>query len=68
MSTDPDQLRAQVAALLDDLPDIEEMAGDPAQVVDIDVDAVAVRLEEAHDLLVGALEAVEKGPNPGTVR
>lgn len=51
MSNDPDQIRAQVAELL----------GEPAEVSASDLDAVAARLEEAHDLLVRALESVEKG-------
>ncbi len=58
MSTDPDQIRAQISALLADLPD-------PAQegvvLADSDIDLIAARLEEAHDLLVRALESVEKG-------
>ena len=54
MSTEPEQIRAGIAALLADLPDLE--AGG---LEDTDIDAVAVRLEEAHDLLVRALESVE---------
>ena len=46
MSTEPDQLRAQVADLL----------GEPTEPTDADLDSVAARLEEAHDLLVRALE------------
>ncbi|KUI27344.1 hypothetical protein AU195_02115 [Mycobacterium sp. IS-1496] len=57
MSNDPDQLRIQVATLLADLPEPDH-AGDLA---DCDIDTVAARLEEAHDLLVQALAAVEKG-------
>ena len=57
MSTDPDQIRAQIAALLADLPDLD---ADPDS-ADVDIDSVAARLEEAHDLLVQALESVEKG-------
>lgn len=57
MSTDPDQLRTEVSALLADLPE-PDSAGDLG---DIDIDAIAARLEEAHDLLVQALAAVEKG-------
>jgi hypothetical protein len=56
MSTDPDQIRAQVAALLAELPD-PDAASDAAHV---DVEVVAARLEEAHDLLVLALESVER--------
>ena len=57
MSTEPDEIRARIAALLADLPDV-----DGADAADLDIDGVAARLEEAHDLLVHALEAVEKGP------
>lgn len=51
MSNDPEQIRAQVAELL----------GEPGDLLASDLDAVAARLEEAHDLLVHALESVEKG-------
>ena len=60
MSTDPDQIRAQIAELLADVPD-------PAQESNLDelaeseIDTIAARLEEAHDLLVRALESVERG-------
>ena len=59
MSTEPDEIRARIAALLTALPDLE---GPGSGVVDID--SVAARLGEAHDLLVQALESVEKGPAP----
>ncbi|MGV0581886.1 hypothetical protein ABQE57_25160 [Mycolicibacterium elephantis] len=58
MSTDPDQIRAQIAELLADLPD---PAQDGVELADADIDALATRLEEAHELLVQALESVEKG-------
>jgi hypothetical protein len=58
MTTDPDQIRAQIVALLGELPD---PAVDGADLSDADIDAVAARLEEAHDLLVQALESVEMG-------
>ncbi|MGU3497201.1 hypothetical protein [Mycobacterium sp. C31M] len=54
MSTDPEQIRAGIAALLAELPDVES-----GGLADTDIDAVAARLEEAHDLLVRALESVE---------
>jgi hypothetical protein len=62
MSTEPDEIRARIAALLAELPDIEGPGS-----ADVDIDSVAARLEEAHDLLVHALESVEKGstPEPG---
>ncbi|BBY97572.1 hypothetical protein [Mycolicibacterium fallax] len=56
MSTDPDQIRGQVAELLAELPDV-----DTAQSSDADIDELAGRLEAAHELLVAALESVEKG-------
>jgi len=57
MSTEPDEIRARIAALLAELPDVD--GTDPA---DVDIDSLAARLEEAHELLVHALESVEKGP------
>lgn len=51
MTNDPDQIRAHVTELL----------GDSIDVSAADLDSVAARLEEAHDLLVRALESVEKG-------
>ena len=39
-----------------------EMSIDPDQIrAESDIDTIAARLEEAHDLLVRALESVEKG-------
>lgn len=55
MTSDPDQIRARVAELLAELPD--PSADDSEHV---DVEAIAARLEEAHDLLVRALESVER--------
>ncbi|WP_167759500.1 hypothetical protein [Mycobacterium sp. PS03-16] len=57
MSIQPEQLRDEVAALLADLPAPD--SGDELAAGDIDM--IAARLEEAHDLLVRALAAVEKG-------
>ncbi|UXA20424.1 hypothetical protein [Mycobacterium sp. SMC-4] len=50
MSNDPDQIRAQIAELL----------GDQTEPSVSELDDVATRLEEAHDMLVRALESVEK--------
>ncbi|WP_299561685.1 hypothetical protein [uncultured Mycolicibacterium sp.] len=58
MTTDPDRIRAQVAELLADLPDPAQL---PDELGDTDIDRIAARLEQAHDLLVAALESVEKG-------
>lgn len=62
MTTDPDQLRAQVAEVLAEVPD---PALDPSALEGTDIDVVAARLEQAHDLLVQALESVDRGqPGP----
>jgi hypothetical protein len=59
MTIDPDQIRAQIAELLADVPDPAVLEG--ADLADSDIDTIASRLEEAHELLVRALESVEKG-------
>lgn len=66
MNTDPQQIRAQVDAVLADLPPVD--SGDSGDSGDRDdaaeaamIDAHARRLEEAHQILVDALESVEKG-------
>ena len=56
MTNDPDQLRAAVDALLADLPGLDAGESDDAA-----IDEQARRLEQAHELLVAALESVEKG-------
>jgi hypothetical protein len=57
MTTDPDQIRSEITSLLAVLPDPDS--------ADADVEDIAARLEHAHDLLVQALESVEKGPAAG---
>lgn len=52
MTTDPEQLRSELAAMLADVPDPESP--------DADVEVIAARLEQAHDLLVQALQSVER--------
>ncbi len=66
MNTDPQQIRAQVDAVLAGLPPVD--SGDSGDSGDRDdaaeaamIDAHARRLEEAHQILVDALESVEKG-------
>ncbi len=60
MTTDPDQIRARVAELLSELPELSgHSPGDPGA-DDSTIDDVARRLEHAHDVLVQALESVEK--------
>lgn len=57
MSSDPDRIRTEVTALLADLPDPSAPGAD--------IEAIAARLDEAHDLLVGALQSVERNPVGG---
>ena len=61
MTTDPQQIRAQVAAVLADMPYLDLEFRDNASADISDIDAVGRRLEEAHQILVDALESVEKG-------
>ncbi len=65
MTTDPQAIRARVDAILADLPGTDhDASGDGgASVMDAvtDIDAMGQRLEEAHQILVDALESVEKG-------
>jgi hypothetical protein len=58
MSTEPEQILAEINALLAELPDT---GAEGADLADLDLDAIAARLEEAHEVLVRALESVEKG-------
>ncbi len=59
MNSDPQQIRARVDAVLADLPRVDAEFSEDVDVADID--AVGRRLEEAHQILVEALESVEKG-------
>jgi hypothetical protein len=58
MTTQPDQIRAQIEAVLAELPDLAD--GDNG-LADTDIDEITRRLSEAHDMLVRALESAEKG-------
>ena len=57
-SRDPAQIAARIEALLGELPGESELSELPAQT---DLNALAQRLDEAHNVLVRALESVEKG-------
>jgi hypothetical protein len=61
MNIDPDQLRAEIDALLAQLP----QAGDPENPENelslAKLEEIARRLSEAHDVLLRALESAEKG-------
>lgn len=55
---DPEHIRSRIASLLAELPGEAELPDLPAQT---DLNQLAQRLEEAHSVLVRALESVEKG-------
>ncbi|CAJ1582469.1 hypothetical protein [[Mycobacterium] wendilense] len=61
MATDPNQIRAQIDELLASLPTTPDDGQTMDQGGELDIDEIARRLEEAHDVLVRALESVEKG-------
>lgn len=70
MNTDPQQIRTRVEAELADLPrfglesdglESDAAPGDAGPADIEDIDAVGRRLEQAHQILVDALESVEKG-------
>lgn len=72
MNTDPHAIRARVDAVLAELPRIESDSGDSADETGVagdtgtpddtsTVDAAGRCLEDAHQILVDALESVEKG-------
>ncbi|BBX08315.1 hypothetical protein [Mycolicibacterium aichiense] len=58
MNADPEQIRAAIDAVLAQVPSVDP---DSVDVADVDIDAVGRQLEEAHQILVNALESVEKG-------
>jgi hypothetical protein len=61
MTIDPDQIRAEINALLAQLPasaDIDGSENQPSLAV---LEEMARRLSEAHDVLLRALESAEKG-------
>jgi hypothetical protein len=51
MAAEPDDIRARIDALLAELP----------AEIESDLDEMTRRLDEAHDVLVQALDSVEKG-------
>ena len=61
MNVDPDQLRAEIDALLAQLPQAED-SGNPEDGPSLaELEEIARGLSEAHDVLLRALESAEKG-------
>jgi hypothetical protein len=58
MDIDPDQLRAEIDALVAQLPDTADSEHQPSLA---ELEEIARRLSEAHDVLLRALESAEKG-------
>jgi hypothetical protein len=60
MTIDPDQIRAEIDALVAQLPDAA--APDAEKKLSLaDLEEIARRLAEAHEVLLKALESAEKG-------
>lgn len=57
MTIDPDQIRSEIEALLAQLPDAAAAEGPSLA----ELEDIARRLSEAHDVLLAALESAEKG-------
>ena len=58
MDIDPDQLRAEIDSLVARLPDAADTEHDLSLA---ELEEIARRLSEAHDVLLRALESAEKG-------
>ena len=58
MNTAPDEIRARIDAILAQLPDPANVENMPAEA---DLEEMARRLSEAHDMRGQALESAEKG-------
>jgi len=61
MTTDPDQIRADIDALLAQLPDPADPENPDNGPTLAELEEIARRLSEAHDVLLRALESAEKG-------
>ena len=64
MNIDPDQIRAEIDVLLARLPDPgvqQNLENGPRELNLAELEEIARRLSEAHDVLLQALESAEKG-------
>ena len=61
MTIDPDQIRAEINALQAQLPDVADVENGSENGPSLaDLEEMARRLSEAHDVLLRALESAEK--------
>jgi hypothetical protein len=64
MTIDPDQIRAEIDALVAQLPrptDLQNADNPENGPSLVELEEIARRLSEAHDVLLAALESAEKG-------
>jgi hypothetical protein len=61
MNIDPDQLRAEIDTLVAQLSDIADPENADHEPSLSELEEIARRLSEAHDVLLAALESAEKG-------
>ena len=61
MNIDPDQLRAEIDALMAQLPQAQDPENPEREPSLAELEELARRLSEAHDVLLQALESAEKG-------
>ncbi len=61
MNIDPDQIRADIDALVAQLPDPADPESRENGPSLAELEEIARRLSEAHDVLLRALESAEKG-------
>ncbi|OBH10365.1 hypothetical protein [Mycobacterium sp. E1747] len=61
MTTDPEQIRAEIDALLARLPEPGTPENPDNEPSLTELEDIARRLSEAHDVLLAALESAEKG-------
>lgn len=61
MNIDPDQLRAEIDALVAQLSDFGDPENPEHEPSLAELEEIARRLSEAHDVLLAALESAEKG-------
>jgi hypothetical protein len=61
MTIDPDQIRAEIDALVAQLPNPATADSPENGPSLVELEEIARRLSEAHDVLLAALESAEKG-------